>query len=88
MTAMVRDSSVAERGAHIPDVVGSIPTPATTYRYLGDRMTDVGLRGAACDAVRRRDGRCVRGKNGSMLVRFDDGRVAVVLGRLLRKVTA
>ena len=58
----------------------------TRYRYLGDRMTDAGLRGATCSAVRRRDGRCVRGKNGSMLVRFDDGRVAVVIGRLLRKV--
>lgn len=57
-----------------------------TYRYLGDRMTNAGLRGAICTAVRRLDGRCVRGKNGSMLVRFDDGRVVVVLGRLLRKV--
>lgn len=58
----------------------------TAYRYLGDHMTDAGLRGAGCTAVRREDGRCIRGKNGSMLVRFDDGRVAVVLGRLLRKV--
>lgn len=57
-----------------------------TYRYLGDCMTDTSLRGATCEAVRRADGKCVRGRNGSMLVRFDDGRVAVVLGRLLRKV--
>jgi hypothetical protein len=37
-------------------------------------------------AVRRADGKCIRGKNGSMLVQFEDGRKMVVVGRLLRKV--
>ncbi|GAB3701300.1 hypothetical protein GCM10027592_29260 [Spirosoma flavus] len=56
------------------------------YTYLGDRMTDPTLKGQLCTAVLRDDGKCIRGKNGSMLVRFENGRVAVVIGRLLRKV--
>ncbi|HLL94309.1 MAG TPA: hypothetical protein VK404_04970 [Spirosoma sp.] len=57
-----------------------------SYNYLGDRMTDPALKGATCTAVRRTDGKCVRGRNGSMLLFFKSGRVAVVIGRLLRKV--
>jgi hypothetical protein len=55
-----------------------------TYRYIGDRYTDPALKGACCTAVRRHDGKCIRGKNGSMLVEFESGK-AVVIGRLLRK---
>ena len=54
------------------------------YTYLGDRNTDVKLRKQSCSAVRR-NGKCVRGKNGSMLVEFADGSQRVVIGRLLRK---
>jgi hypothetical protein len=56
------------------------------YRYLGDGMTDPALRGAICEAVRRPDGKCIRGRNGNMLVHFGDGRLAVVLARHLRKI--
>jgi len=56
------------------------------YRYLGDRWTAPALRGARCTAVRRDDGKCIRGRNGSMLVRFDHGGRHVVLGRLLRTI--
>jgi hypothetical protein len=55
------------------------------YLYLGDRQTDVALKGKLCKAVRRADGKCIRGKNGSMLVEFAHGKV-VVVGRLLRKI--
>lgn len=55
------------------------------YRYLGDRMTDPTIKGATCEAVRRSDGKCIRGKNGTMLVSFA-GSKHVVIGRLLRKV--
>ena len=55
------------------------------YVYLGDRNTDPLLRKQACCAVRR-NGKCVRGKNGSMLVQFEDGKQRVIVGRLLRKV--
>lgn len=58
----------------------------TRYTYLGDRMTDPTLKGATCTAVRRPDGKCIRGKNGNMLVIFESGRVATVIGRLLRKI--
>lgn len=54
------------------------------YKYLGDRLTDPLIKGAQCKAVRRADGKCIRGKNGSMLVEFESGK-HVVIGRLLRK---
>ena len=54
------------------------------YIYLGDRNTDEVLRRKSCSAVRR-NGKCIRGKNGSMLVSFEDGTQRVIVGRLLRK---
>lgn len=62
--------------------------PLMEYLYLGDRLTDPALKGCTCRAVRRADGRCIRGKNGNMLVEMDDGRRVVVVARLLRKVTS
>jgi hypothetical protein len=55
------------------------------YRYLGDRNTDPNLKNRECKAVRRPDGKCIRGKNGNMLVDFG-GTLMVVVARLLRKV--
>jgi hypothetical protein len=55
------------------------------YTYIGDRFTDPRLKGKQCTAVRRPDGKCIRGRNGSMLVRFD-GHPVVVIARLLRKI--
>ena len=55
------------------------------YTYLGDRSTDPALSGAACQAVLREDGKCIRGRNGAMLVELVDGKRMVVLGRRLRK---
>lgn len=57
----------------------------TIYTYLGDRHTDQVFKGKTCTAVRRPDGKCIRGANGNMLVSFDGVKV-VVLARLLRKV--
>ncbi len=54
------------------------------YKYLGDRLTDNALKKAECIAVRRPDGKCIRGRNGAMLVSFN-GIKHVVIGRLLRK---
>jgi len=56
------------------------------YTYLGDKLTDPRLKGQPCSAIRRKDGKCIRGKNGNMLVRFASGETVVVLGRLLRKI--
>ena len=56
------------------------------YRYLGDRNTANHLKGALCSAVRRGDGKCIRGRNGAMLVQFADGSKMVIIGRLLRKL--
>lgn len=55
------------------------------YKYLGDRYTSPELKGSHCTAVRRTDGKCIRGRNGSMLVQFESGK-SVIIGRLLRKV--
>jgi len=56
----------------------------STYIYLGDRLTDPVLKKASCTAIRRNDGKCIRGKNGNILVQFGN-RKTVVIGRLLRK---
>ncbi|MEI6949017.1 hypothetical protein V9K67_17660 [Paraflavisolibacter sp. H34] len=56
------------------------------YIYRGDRHTDPVYKGKRCAAVLRPDGKCIRGKNANMLVRFEDGRPAVVLARQLRKI--
>jgi hypothetical protein len=55
------------------------------YIYLGDKQTVPELKGKQCTAASRSDGKCIRGKNGSMLVNFD-GVKHVVIGRLLRKL--
>lgn len=55
------------------------------YKYLGDRFTDVKFKNKKCIAVRRNNGKCIRGKNGNMLVEFD-GVPVVVIARLLRKI--
>lgn len=57
------------------------------YKYLGDKMTAPELKGQPCSAVKRTDGKCIRGKNSNMLVRFSSGQTAVVLARLLRKIS-
>jgi len=57
------------------------------YRYRGDRFTAPEWKGASCEAVHRDDGKCIRGTNGNMLVRFiRTGVVQVVVGRQLRKL--
>ena len=53
------------------------------YTYLGDKQSS-DLAGMQCDPVRRADGKCVRGKNGNMLVVDTNGQRYVVLGRRLR----
>lgn len=56
------------------------------YQYLGDKQTDARRKKSLCSAVRNERGKCVRGKNGNFLVRFEDGTESVVVGRLLRKI--
>lgn len=55
------------------------------YIYLGDKNTDAQLKGKICAAIRR-NGKCIRAKNGNMLVEFEGGNRHVVIARLLRKV--
>jgi hypothetical protein len=57
------------------------------YIYLGDRNTCYSLKNKQCKAIRRSDGKCKRGRNGSMLVTFEDGNQHIITGRLLRKIT-
>lgn len=56
-----------------------------TYKYLGDKHTDPRHKGQLCEAVRRENGKCTRGKNGNFLIQFASGEKVVVIGRLLRK---
>lgn len=48
-------------------------------------MTDPKYKGSECSAVRV-NGKCVRGRNGNMLVRFANGELVNVLARQLRKI--
>lgn len=54
------------------------------YIYIGDRHSCDGVKGQLCTAVLNEKGKCIRGKNGNMLVEFN-GHKVVVLARLLRK---
>lgn len=63
----------------------------TTYIYRGDKLTDPALKGATVSAVQIYDPvkkrmKCVRGRNGNMLVLTADGRRTVVPGRRLKKI--
>ena len=55
------------------------------YIYRGDRYTDVQYKMKACQPVLTSTGKCIRGKNGNMLVSFQSGTV-VVLARQLRRL--
>ncbi len=55
------------------------------YIYIGDRFSERTYKDQICKAVRRPDGKCIRGRNGNMLVNFE-GITVVVQARLLRKI--
>jgi hypothetical protein len=57
----------------------------SNYIYLGDRLTDEKYKGKECSAVRDNRGKCIRGRNGTMLVSFNEEK-CIVIGRLLRKL--
>ena len=56
------------------------------YTYLGDRATDIRLKGQPCNAVHGPGGKCIRGRNANMLVQFASGERHVVCARRLRKI--
>jgi hypothetical protein len=60
---------------------------ARKYIYRGDRSTDENCKNQMCFAVLRTDGKCIRGKNGNMLVSFK-GKKTVVVARQLRKISS
>lgn len=55
------------------------------YIYRGDRLTDNKYKLQPCKPMFGKNGKCVRGKNGNMLVIFDTG-YCVVLARQLRRI--
>jgi hypothetical protein len=85
LRTMSRDGSTLGRRStsRLTPEPPAVPQPA--YRYLGDRQTASTYVAATCDAVRRPDGKTIRGANGAMLVTFD-GVPVVVLGRRLRRL--
>lgn len=58
------------------------------YTYHGDKLAKAisPYAGKTCKAVRRPNGKCIRGKNSNMLVEFKNGVRVVVLARMLRKI--
>lgn len=59
------------------------------YIYHGDRLAKIQSKyaGQQCRAVRRTDGKCIRGRNSNMLVEFLGGVQVVVPARMLRKIS-
>jgi hypothetical protein len=55
------------------------------YIYRGDRLTDNQYRMQPCNPILNAKGKCIRGKNGNMLVQFSSGN-CVVLARQLRRI--
>jgi hypothetical protein len=55
------------------------------YIYRGDRLTDIKYRMQYCNPVLNRYGKCIRGRNGNMLVMFETG-ICNVLARQLRLI--
>jgi hypothetical protein len=53
-----------------------------SYIYLGDKLTDTSLKNSSCEAVRRENGKCIRGRNGNMLVTFGNFKTVVIAKRL------
>lgn len=53
---------------------------------MGDRLTATDIKGLPCRAVRRANGKCIRGRNANMLVEFPDGVKMVILARRLKKI--
>jgi hypothetical protein len=56
------------------------------YIYLGDSITSTEYKGKECNAVHN-EGKCIRGRLGTMLVSFA-GKQVNVIGRRLRKIKA
>lgn len=56
------------------------------YIYLGDKLTRNDLKNIECKAVRKPNGRCIRGRNSNMLVELSTGEIINVLARRLRKI--
>jgi hypothetical protein len=55
------------------------------YFYRGDRYTDDKYKLQPCSPVLSNTGKCIRGKNGNMLVSFQSGS-CIVLARQLRRL--
>ena len=55
------------------------------YLYRGDRYTDVQYKMQPCLPVLSNTGKCIRGKNGNMLVSFQSVS-CIVLARQLRRL--
>ena len=55
------------------------------YLYRGDRYTDGKYKLQPCLPVLSNTGKCIRGKNGNMLVSFQSGS-CIVLARQLRRL--
>lgn len=75
-------------GGTLTEVGDDLPFSSSMmeYTYKGDKISKSGeYAGRQCRAVRRPDGKCIRGRNSNMLVQFDTGESVVVLARMLRK---
>lgn len=55
------------------------------YIYLGTKMTDERYKNKPCEAIISSDNKCICGKNGTMLVKFNDQAVNIIRRRLRKQ---
>ena len=65
--------------------MNTLKKTAAIYKFRGDKFSDSSLKDASCQAVLDQRGKCIRGRNGNMLVNFN-GIKGVVPARQLRKL--
>lgn len=54
------------------------------YLYRGDKLTSPELKMQPCIPVLQSNGKCIRGKNGNMLVSFESAKTIVLARQLMR----
>lgn len=69
-------------------VSDELPFTDMDYIYHGDKLAKIESQyaGKECKAIRRANGKCIRGRNSNMLVEFENGDQVVIPARMLRKI--
>ena len=75
-------------GGGVEIVSDELPFTNMDYIYHSDKLAKIESEyaGKECKAVRRKNGKCIRGRNSNMLVEFENGDQVTIPARMLRKI--